>query len=271
MRFVSALLLTLIGCGPSGHPVYDAEGVVTGVLAEEGQIIVDHGAIPGFMPAMEMNFDVADPGLLDTLEAGQRIRFKLEHAPKSYRILEAEVVDDASAGAAGSIGNLSLAAELDEAPDFELTDQAGSTVHLAGLRGKAVLLDFIYTRCPGPCPILTGTHVEVQRSLAPELRERAWFVSISLDPENDTPEALAEYARARGADTKDWSFLTGAPETIERVLAAYGVGSIPGDDGTIDHLTATFLIDPQGRIARRFLGLEHEPESLVTALHEALR
>jgi protein SCO1/2 len=133
-------------------------------------------------------------------------------------------------------------------------------------RGRVLLVDFVYTRCPGPCPILTSRHVSLQRALSPELRERTRFVSVSIDPEHDTPEALRVYAEARGADLAHWSFLTGPPEAVAAVVAAYGVGSLRQDDGTIDHIVATFIVDPEGRIAERFVGLEHDSETLLRAL-----
>jgi protein SCO1/2 len=109
-------------------------------------------------------------------------------------------------------------------------------------------------------------HVELQRSLAPELRARTRFVSITLDPERDRPEALRAYALARGADLSDWSFLTGSPEAVRAVVESYGVGTTRGPDGEIEHVVATFLIDAEGRIAERWLGLEHEPAELARAL-----
>jgi protein SCO1/2 len=133
-----------------------------------------------------------------------------------------------------------------------------------------VLLDFVYTRCPGPCPILTGTHVALQRSLPPELRERAWFVSISLDPRYDTPERLSEYARARGADLSGWSFVTGPVDAVDAVVRAYGVGRTRREDGQIEHVVATFLIDPEGRIAERYVGLEHGADELLRDLRRLL-
>jgi len=161
------------------------------------------------------------------------------------------------------------ARELDLAPAFRLTDQQGRAVSLADWRGRAVLLDFIYTHCPGPCPILTARHVELQRTLPLALRARVHFASISLDPQRDTPEALRAYAEARGADLSDWSFLTGPAEEISAVLRAYGIGAGRNGGGEIEHLVATFLINPEGRITRRFLGLEHSTKTLQTALQRA--
>ena len=114
--------------------------------------------------------------------------------------------------------------------------------------------------------MLTSAHVTLQRSLPPELRARTRFVSISLDPVRDTPMALRAYGLARGADLTGWSFLTGPPEAVAAVVKAYGVGTVRRPDGQIDHLVATFLIDGEGQIAQRFIGLEHEPEELLRAL-----
>jgi protein SCO1/2 len=150
------------------------------------------------------------------------------------------------------------------APPFRLTDQDGQPRALEDFRGKTVLLDFIFTRCPGPCPILTGLHAKVQRELPPEVQARTRFISITLDPLRDTPTVLREYAVKRGIDLANWSFLTGPPAEVDAVLKSYGIGSMRTADGNIEHVVATFLIDGNGQIARRYLGLDgHDPKDLV--------
>jgi protein SCO1/2 len=124
------------------------------------------------------------------------------------------------------------------------------------------VVDFIFTRCTGPCPIMTARNVELQRALDAGLRERVRFVSISLDPANDTPEALLAYAQARGADLSSWSFLTGPEADVAEVVRRFGVGTLRAPDGNIDHALATFLIDGRGRIKTRWLGLEHPAEQM---------
>jgi protein SCO1/2 len=256
----------VLACGGrAGGDRHEAHGIVRDVQAETGQVLIEHDEIVGLMPAMTMNFDVPDRALLATLAPGQVIDFTVEHTQQSYRVVAVKVMGEA--GSAGSSGGFDdLVAVLDPAPDFELVDQNGARLALSSLRGKLVVLDFVYTACPGPCPLLTSAHVTLQRKLSPELRARTHFVSISIDPIRDTPMALRAYALARGADLTGWSFLTGPPETVESVMKGYGVGSIRRPDGQIDHLVATFLIDAEGRIAQRFIGLEHEPEVLLRAL-----
>jgi protein SCO1/2 len=264
-----ALGLLVSACGEAGSRVYSGRGVVREVQKQYAQVVIEHEDIVGLMPAMTMNFDVADPALLEQLEPGQSIDFELEFTGKSYRIVRARA---RAAGSAkpGETSLSGIAALLEPAPEFRLTDQHGATLTLSELRGKAVLLDFIYTQCPGPCPILTGSHVELYRLLAPEQLENVRFVSISLDPATDTPQKLQSYARARGADLSGWAFLTGPVEAVDAVIRSYGVGSVRKEDGTLDHLVVTFLIDPEGRIARRYMGLDHEPQGIARDLERIL-
>jgi protein SCO1/2 len=274
---LAALLLALavLGCDFAKHSQrarrVEARGVVEAVDPALRQVVIDHEDIPGVMPAMSMSFDVGDSDLLEGLEPGQTIEFTLELGSRSLRVVAARVVGEDGAACPGSLGFAGAVAERSPAPDFSLVDQDGRPVSLASLRGKVLLLDFVYTHCPGPCPILTGTHVSVQRALPPELTEKVHFVSISLDPERDTPEAFRRYAAARGVDLATWSFLGGAPDAVADVIARYGVATTPGENGEIEHLVITYLIDAEGRIARRFAGLEHRAETLVGAIAAVAR
>jgi len=274
MSRVAAAVLSaaLAACGGSGPEVYhDVNGVVRDVNREYEQLLIEHEDIPGLMPAMTMNFDVADPALLDAAEKGDAVVFELEHDEKGYRIRALQSLGPAPKGGdQGAWLPMDRAASLDVAPPFELVDQAGSSVSLESLRGKAVVLDFIFANCPGPCPILTGILRDVQQALAPEMRARSHFVSISLDPVRDTPAALSEYARRRDLDTSDWSFLTGDPDLVAAVLEAYGVSAKRQPDGNINHLVAVFLIDPEGRVAERYIGLETGPDEIRADLERLL-
>jgi protein SCO1/2 len=263
-------LLPALACDVAQHSRrarrVEAKGVVESVDRQLAQVVIDHEDIPGVMPAMSMSFDVGDPRLLDTLAPGQSIEFTLEMRERSLRVVAARVVSEGAAGRSGTLDFAGATPELEPAPDFALVDQDGQPVTLDGLRGHVLLLDFVYTHCPGPCPILTGTHVAVQRALPPELAAKVRFVSISLDPARDTPEALRRYAEAHGADLARWSFLTGEPDAVADVLQRYGVGARPAENGEIEHLVITYLIDADGRVARRFAGLEHRADALVEAL-----
>jgi protein SCO1/2 len=259
-----ALLAGLVACSDAPRS-YPAHGLVRDVDHGLGQVVIAHDEVEGLMEAMTMSFDVADPSLLEGLEPGEVVDFTILFDGRSYRISEI-VRTGRRAAAEEGVALAGVVDVADPAPDFELTDQDGRPLSLGSLRGKRVLLDFVYTSCPGPCPILTATHVAVQRRLPPELRESTRFVSISIDPERDTPEALRAYAEARGADLSGWSFLTGPPDLVAAVVGRYGVGSVRAPDGEIEHVVATFLIDPEGRIVRRYLGLDHDADELLADL-----
>jgi len=269
--FLLGVLLSFLACGADGggpRPgLYPGVGDVLEVDEELGQVVIAHEDIPGLMPAMTMNFDV-ESALFETLAPGQRISFQLSYTGRGYRVVEAEVIG--TGGSRGARLGLAAAAREDQqAPGFALVDQDGQPLSLADLRGKVLLIDFVYTHCPGPCPILTGLHVQVQKALPAAARERVRFVSISLDPGRDRPETMRAYAEARGVDFAGWSFLTGEVPAVQVVLDAYGVGRVPAENGEIDHLVVTFLVDPEGIILKRYMGLEHDPQEMVRDLERA--
>jgi protein SCO1/2 len=143
----------------------------------------------------------------------------------------------------------STLADIGPAPPVALIDATGKPFTLADLRGKAVIVSFVYTTCTGSCPATTFSLTRVQRALkeAGLWGKQVEFVSISLDPARDTPEVLAGYARNYQADPTAWHFLTGPPDRVAKVIAAWGMWAKTGPSGTLDHPSRIFLVDPQGR------------------------
>ncbi len=188
-----ALVPALLACvlaACDGAPSHSAHGIVQEVLASERQAVIAHDEIPGLMPAMTMNFAIYDKTLLASLRAGDVIDFQLVSSRGSFYIETATVVGRASPSDGwAQLGDVLVRA--DPAPDFDLIDHESERFRLSDLAGKTVLLDFIFTHCTGPCPVLTSRNVSVERQLAGSLRDKTHFVSISIDPERDTPEALA--------------------------------------------------------------------------------
>jgi protein SCO1/2 len=146
------------------------------------------------------------------------------------------------------------------APDFALTSQDGAEVTLGALRGKVVAVTFIYTSCPDVCPMLTDKMARVQDELGADFGSKVAFMSISVDPEHDTPAVLKEYAEALGADLAGWSFLTGEPAAIREVAHRYGVAVGKAADGQVDHTLLTTLIDRQGVMRVQYLGYRFDEE-----------
>ena len=146
------------------------------------------------------------------------------------------------------------------APEFTLTSQDGTPVSLADLRGKVVAITFIYTLCTDTCPVLTPMMSFVQDRLGSDFGTKVAFVSITIDPERDTPAVLKEYARAFGADLGGWAFLTGTPETIREVTRRYGVFAAQAANGDVDHSFLTSIVDPRGILRVQYLGARFDPE-----------
>jgi protein SCO1 len=146
------------------------------------------------------------------------------------------------------------------APDFTLTSQDGATVSLADFRGKVVAVTFIFTLCTQTCPVLTPMMSFVQDRLGDDFGSKIAFASITVDPERDTPEVLKEYAQAFGANLSGWSFLTGAPATIQDVTRRYGVYALKAGNGDVDHTFLTSLVDPKGILRVQYLGVRFDPE-----------
>lgn len=168
--------------------------------------------------------------------------------------------DDAGPGSEATAAPAAAApAMLMPAPDLagvELRDAHGEPVAFASLRGKPALLTFIYTRCPMPemCPATTLRFQEVQKALSPEERAALRLISISFDPEYDTPEVLAAYGRLWEVDDSFWSLLTGSPADIQRVAAAYGVWYEKSEDGNYQHAMVSLILLPDGALHRVLTG-----------------
>lgn len=146
------------------------------------------------------------------------------------------------------------------APPFTLTSQDGKSVALADLRGKVLAVTLIYTGCPDICPMVTQKMVDVQNALGVEFGAKIAFVSITLDPEHDTPAVLKDYAQSWGAKPDGWMFLTGAPAAVRDVTRRYGVFFAKKEDGSVDHTQLTTLVDADGQMRVQYIGWRFNPD-----------
>jgi cytochrome oxidase Cu insertion factor (SCO1/SenC/PrrC family) len=141
---------------------------------------------------------------------------------------------------------------------FALTDQGGNQVSLQGFSGKVVLVSFIYTNCKTICPLITQELKKLQQDLGPLMGREVFFLSITIDPKRDTPEALRRYGEGQGVDFRSWKFLTGPEENIREVLEAYRVPvrveKVPGaseESYELGHENPIYLVDQWGRVRKR--------------------
>lgn len=248
--------------GEERHPL---AGEIVKVDTEHGLLHVAHDKIPGYMAAMTMEFKVAK-GDLDNARVGQRIRAELVERKGEFS-LEKIWPDDAATRAAVEAAAKALAQDTamrgkevyreigENAPEFTLLDQEGRTASLSRFRGKQVMLNFIFTRCPVAtmCPAATQRMMEVQAAARKAGVSGLELVSITLDPEYDTPGVLKEYAQLRGIDTTNFTFLTGPDAAVRHLLAQLGVLR-EFEGNTIKHSLATVLINEDGRIVHRVDG-----------------
>ncbi|MDX2187094.1 MAG: SCO family protein [Opitutaceae bacterium] len=241
------------------HPL---RGEILEVHAEGNVLVVRHDEIPGYMPEMTMEF-TASSGDVALAKPGQHIRAQLVQRGDDFS-LEQIWPDDAAVS-----GRLDAAArELvqdtvskgkgayrevgEEIPTFTLLDQTGTVVESGRFRGKQVLFNFIFTRCPVAtmCPASVAKFQTVQAQAKDLGVKNLELVSISLDPTYDTPGVLREYVLQRGIDTSNYTFLTGPESAIKSLLAQFGVHT-DFSGKLVNHTLATVLVSPQGRIIHR--------------------
>ena len=203
----------------SPERIFQVHGQIRGVQPADMTVRIAHDAIANYMPAMTMSLPVKNAALLSHLAIGDDVQFELRVTDDDSSISRIEKIPptaaatQAEAGATRSLEEIEAerlrAGEL--VPDFMLTDQDGRAIHLKEFRGKAVVLTFIYTRCPLPnfCPLMSKKFAELEHRLSKEFPNRYELLSISMDPAFDRQAVLKEYAARYGADPKDWSFATG--------------------------------------------------------------
>ncbi len=259
-------------------PHYALKGEIISVDAARNVLVVKHEEIKDFMPAMTMEFAVT-PGDAAVAKAGQHIRADMIASKTGDFRLERIWPDDAAAEAAIVAGAKALREEThnrgngvyrevgEAMPSFTLYDQTGAVVQSNRWRGKQVMLNFIFTRCPvaNMCPASTMKMMSTQKLAAEAGVGNVEFVSITLDPKYDTPGVLKEYADVRHIDTKNFSFLTGPEPAIKDLLTQFGViAEFEGD--LLKHTLSTLLIDDNGKIIHRADGSVWEPKDFVAKM-----
>jgi protein SCO1/2 len=221
---------------------FAVDGIVVAVDPSARTMLVSHRAIGRYMPAMMMPFRVADPGELTALYPGARVQFDLTVEKSGSLARHVHKTGD------GEIPPPKEKLRIGEPlPQFQLTDQRGQTLRLADLRGKVLAIDFLYTRCPLPdvCPRLAADFATLQRRFHDRLGKDLVLISVTVDPDYDTPSVLAAYAKRWAADPNGWRFLTGDVATLAAALGeVYWT-----DEGSIGHNSTTSIVGRDGRLA----------------------
>jgi len=262
VRTIAALLVGFVAASCARH--YTTSGLVLSVKPPT-TVTISHDALPGFMDAMAMPFEVKGRARSVSVTPGDRVRFRLSVRDGVSYVDRLEVVSaaPADAGVRQSPAVPVLAPVGSVIPDFTLIDQSAAPVALSALRGKVVAVTFIYTRCPLPdyCPRMVENFRAVRDRFAARMNRDLVLLTISFDPTYDTPERLARYAAARRASDPGWHFLTGGAAQIERVCNAFGI-EYYAEEGLITHSLQTAVIDRAGRLAATVEGKDFTPRQL---------
>jgi len=171
-------------------------------------------------------------------------------------------------------GNLAMAETLPKiklAPEFTLTRQDGKRLSLKDLRGKVLAITFIYASCTDTCPLLTAKMTGIQDRLGPAFGPEVNFLSITVDPERDTPDVLKRYAEAYKANFAGWAFLTGTTAEIRDVTKRYGIYYKKMPSGDVDHTFLTSLVDQNGTLRVQYMGVKFNPDEMLRDLQSLVR
>ena len=171
---------------------------------------------------------------------------------------------------------LSLAAgdslsKIKPASEFTLTQRDGKRLALKDLRGKVLAITFIFASCADTCPLLTAKMAGIQNRLGSDFGQKVFFVSITVDPERDTPEVLKRYAEGHKANPAGWAFLTGTSAEIRDVAKGYGIYYKKTPRGDVDHTFLTSLVDQSGTLRVQYMGVQFKPDEMLRDLQSLVR
>lgn len=263
-----------------GTTTYTVKGRVAGVRDGGETLFVEHEKIPGYMPAMTMPLPVGDPSETNALRTNQAIEFRLRVQGDSAWISRVEPVADTAvarhpartmrAMPGSQSSDRDMLREGEQVPgDIRLLDQDGEAFRLADFRGEALVLTFIYTRCPLPtyCPRMSRHFASLQPTLRKQFGETVHLLSVSFDPEFDRPEVLREYAQKYTDNLDTWTFATGDSTQIARITDRFGIFT-KQEGGQITHNLRTVVIGPTGIVRRIFHGNGWEISQVMSALRQ---
>lgn len=256
---------------------YPVKGVIKKLPADGKSVVIQHEEIPGYMSAMTMPFPVKDTNVLRGLQPGDAVSFRLcvtddaGWIDQITRLASATNTTQAPASPAPATRSAMLQPG-DLLPDFTFTNELGRTIHFSEFRGNALAFTFIFTRCPFPefCPRMCKQFSAASQKLAAMANAPTnWhLLTISFDPEHDTPAVLKEYAERYGYDPARWSFATTSEADIARLAPLCDL-MVRREGASYLHNLRTVVVDSDGRIRRIFTNNEWAADELAGELVQA--
>lgn len=269
------MAFALTACRGVEH--YRLRGKVVATDPSKSEVTIDHKAIPNFMPAMTMPYRVKDARTLQELQPGDSVAAQLVvPADGSGAWLEDIVItDERGRQPAAQQPEAIFLQPGEKVPDVPMVNQDGKPIVLSDFRGKAVLIAFIYTRCPLPdyCPRISGQLASLQRQLArtPQDYRKTHLISVTLDPAYDTPPVLRKYGLGYMDDAsgfQHWDFAAATPGNLMKLAQAFGLDYL-AQDRQIVHSLVTVLITPSGLLASRWDGNQWKVADVLKAIKSA--
>lgn len=282
MRFLKLVVITfvvLVGAGSlacqrfrKSERRYEMKGKVVAVDKYARQVTIAHQEIAGYMGAMVMPFTMKDDWALSVLVPGDEVQATLVIDGASSW-LEDPIITKESTATPGTDKTEGLREPQpgDEVPDFKLVNQDGNRIHLQQYRGKVLVVTFIYTRCPLPdyCTLMSNNFAELNKELAKDsaLYARTHLLSVSFDPDYDTPKVLKSYGSAYTEryteETFDhWEFSSGTKYEVKGVAEFFGLRYWQETDQII-HSLRTVIITPEGKVLKVYRGNEWKPVEIL--------
>jgi protein SCO1/2 len=278
---ISLLLLASAAACKQQEPVkrYPMTGQIISIDTQHRELTINHKDIPNFMPGMTMAYPVATPSLMDGRSPGELITAVLAVDKTGARLVE--ITHVGSAALPANANQAAMASGIldagDEIPDTAFIDQDNRRRSLSEWKGTALVLTFTYTRCPLPnfCPLMDQNFATLQRRLADDtaMRGRVHLLTLTFDPEHDTPDVLKKHAAKLKADPAVWTFLTGDAVTVERFAGKFGIGVLRDAQtpGEIAHNLRTAIIGPDQRIVKVYSGNEWTPGAVLADLRDIVK
>ncbi|MDQ1558369.1 MAG: hypothetical protein QOD32_1429 [Pyrinomonadaceae bacterium] len=281
LALVATACVLLAGCTPppdeSRAKRYELKGKIVSFNKAQQQVVIQHQEIQGYMDAMTMPFTLREDSAFDVMHEGDDIQATLVVDAERTRLENPIITQAIPASAASKMPAGTGPTEPDigaTAPDATLVNQDGKQFNLRQYRGRALVLTFIYTRCPLPdyCTLMSNNFAELNRELdkSPELRDGVRLLSVTLDPAYDTPQVLRSYGAAhtenyQGEKFERWQFATGKPEEIQHVANFFGL-LYKQEGAQIDHSLRTAVIAPDGKLHKLYRGNEWKPAEVLNDL-----
>jgi protein SCO1/2 len=263
---------------PGDAATYQLRGIVVSSDAAKGIVTIDTEAIPNLMGAMTMPYKLAQPGVATELHPGDRVTARLRVSTTASVLDQIDVTAQAKPDYKPE-KFYNIPAPGQTVPNFKFLNQSGKTVTMEQFHGKALLVTFIYTRCPLPeyCIRMSRNFATIQHQLAadPELYNKTHLLSVSFDPEHDTPKVLRSYGSTYtgehgGEAFSHWDFAAPSSSELDQVDQFFDVGVSPGSNSTLTHSLSTAIIAPNGKIFRWYPSNDWTPTAVVDDIKQAV-